>query len=141
MPIQIFWGTLALSLCAISQVIIFVYWSLLLKRLRQTLILQPLGMRSFFLVGATLAVVVFAHTVQVWLWAALFVVLGAINGISDAIYFSLSTYTTLGYGDIILPHEYRIFGSMAAVNGMLSFGLSTAFLVGLLERMFPNHLD
>lgn len=53
----------------------------------------------------------------------------AIASLEDAIYFALVTSTTLGYGDITLGSRWRLFGAMAAVNGLLTFGLSTAFLI------------
>lgn len=77
------------------------------------------------------------HTLQVWLWALALRLNGALSNIEDAVYFALVTTTTLGYGDITLSKPHRIFGSMAAVSGLLSFGLSTAFLVGVVEAVFP----
>lgn len=86
------------------------------------------------------AAVVLAHTVQVWAWAATFIALGALTGFADALYFSLVTYTTLGYGDVTVGQDFRLFAAMAAVTGVLSFGLSSAFLVGLLARILSAHL-
>ena len=85
--------------------------------------------------GGTFAIIVFSHTVQVWLWAASFIWLDALNEIDQAIYFSLVTYTTLGYGDITLTNEFNIFGAMASVTGLLNFGVSTAILVAVIGRM------
>ena len=82
--------------------------------------------------------VLFAHTIQVWIWAGAFMALKVLPNISDAIYFSLVTYTTVGYGDVTVGGGFRIFGAMAAVTGLLNFGLSTAFLVGLFDRMMPG---
>ena len=50
----------------------------------------------------------------------------------------LVTYTTVGYGDVIVGPDYRLFAAMAAVTGLLNFGLSTAFLVGLFGRLLPD---
>ena len=76
-----------------------------------------------------------SHTLQIYLWAFCLMILGALARFSDAIYFSLVTYTTLGYGDITLSPDFRIFGSMASVTGILMFGLTTAFLVGIISRL------
>jgi Ion channel len=65
-------------------------------------------------------------------------ILGAVANVPDAVYFALATYTTVGYGDVVLASEHRVFGAMAAVTGMLVFGLSTAFLVAILTRHFPS---
>lgn len=83
------------------------------------------------LVGLIFAMVVFSHTLQVWMWASAFLWRDAFSDWSTSVYFSLVTYTTLGYGDITLGPEHRIFAAFAAVTGLLTFGLSTAFLVGL----------
>lgn len=47
------------------------------------------------------------------------------------------TYTTLGYGDITLDPGVRVFGSFSAITGLLTFGFSTAFLIGLIVRLIP----
>ena len=64
--------------------------------------------------------------------------MGALPNLSDALYFSIVTYTTLGYGDIIVGQEFRIFAAMAALTGLLNLGLSTAFLVGLFGRILKG---
>jgi hypothetical protein len=73
--------------------------------------------------------------------AAFFVGFGAFSDLATALYFSLVTYTTLGYGDFVLGPDIRIFASFAAVTGLLTFGLSTAFLVGLIGRILPKQFD
>ena len=90
------------------------------------------------LIGAAFVAVVFSYTVQVWAWAAAFISMGALPNLSDALYFSIVTYTTLGYGDIIVGQEFRIFAAMAALTGLLNLGLSTAFLVGLFGRILKG---
>jgi len=81
------------------------------------------------------------HTLQVWVWAIALYLLGALPNMLDSVYFAVSTYTTVGYGDIILGSDMRLFGSMASVNGMVSFGISTGFLVSLISKIFPEHLS
>lgn len=74
-------------------------------------------------------------TAGVWLWAACFKILGIFVTWEAAVYFSLVSYTTLGYGDILLTHEWRILGGMAAANGLLNIGLLTAMLVEALRHV------
>jgi hypothetical protein len=64
-----------------------------------------------------------------WMWAGLFIWIDVFNSLEPAIYFSLVTMTTLGFGDIILDPQWRILSGLTAVNGLLLFGLTTAFLV------------
>lgn len=102
---------------------------------------EPHGISHFgLMIGAAFAVIVFSHTAQIWIWAASFMVLGALVNINDALYFSLVTYTTLGYGDVTVSNGFRTFAAMAAVTGLLNFGLSTAFLVGLLTKLLEGRM-
>jgi hypothetical protein len=76
----------------------------------------------------------------VWLWAVSFIAFGAFSDPGIAVYFALVTYTTLGYGDIVLAENIRLYGAFASVTGLLGFGLSTAFLVAVFGKLLPNHL-
>lgn len=71
----------------------------------------------------------FSITTCTWLWAATYIILGTFNTIEPAVYFSLVTMTTLGFGDITLDAQWRVLSGLTAVNGLLLFGLTTAFLV------------
>ena len=88
--------------------------------------------RTSFVFVALLA----SHTVQIYLWAVAFWLFNALKGYEEPIYFSLVTYTTLGYGDVTLSDGWRIFGAMASANGILAFGLSTAVLVGYFAHIW-----
>lgn len=90
--------------------------------------------KTVMLVAATLWLLA-SHSVGVWLWALMFILLGAIDGLEPAVYFSLVTFTTLGYGDITLNETWRLLSALCAANGLLLFGFSTAFLVELMRRL------
>ena len=70
-----------------------------------------------------------------WIWAAAYVGIGAIESLEPALYFSVVAFTTLGFGDITLPLEWRLLSGLTAANGLLLFGLSTAFLVEFLIKL------
>ncbi|MEL6300102.1 MAG: ion channel [Pseudomonadota bacterium] len=76
-----------------------------------------------------------AHILEAALWAALFLGLGIFTAIEEAMYFALVAYTTLGFGDITLPTQWRILSGLVAANGFLVFGWSTAFQVEYLSQM------
>ncbi len=76
---------------------------------------------SLWVVGTT--------TAGVWLWATVYDLLGVFPTLEESLYFSIVSYTTLGYGDVILPHEWRILSGMTATNGFLNFGLMTALMI------------
>ncbi|MBU2956933.1 ion channel [Paracoccus sp. 1_MG-2023] len=85
-------------------------------------------------VASSLAVLAMV-TMSVWLWAVTFHILGIFSGFEEAMYFALVTFTTLGYGDVLMPLEWRILGGLAAANGLLSFGLMTALMVESLRHV------
>jgi Ion channel len=86
------------------------------------------------LAGATMGIIAI-HTFEIWLYAAAYLGLGAFRHFEDALYFSTSTYATIGYGDLLLPHQWRVFGVIEGPAGVIMLGLSTAYLVSLLARM------
>jgi hypothetical protein len=75
------------------------------------------------------------HTVEIWLYAVVYQGIGAIADFETALYFSTSSFTTLGYGDVTLAREWRVFGSIEAANGLVLFGWSTAFLLSVTTRL------
>jgi hypothetical protein len=80
------------------------------------------------------------HTVEIWMWAALFFVMGEIVRFEDALYFSTATFSTIGYGDIILSPAWRLLGALEGINGFILIGWSTAFLVAASTRHGPFRL-
>lgn len=74
-------------------------------------------------------------TMSVWLWAVAFHLLRVFADFEEAMYFTLVTFTTLGYGDVLMPQRWRILGGLAAANGLMSFGLMTALMVESLRHI------
>lgn len=94
------------------------------------------GMVRFvvILAGITLWLLI-AIAISVWLWTFCLLALGTFTEIEPAMYFSLVSFTTLGFGDIILEKQWRILSGLMAANGLLIFGLTTAILVDFLARL------
>lgn len=74
-------------------------------------------------------------TAGVWLWAFVFFGLDIFSTLEAAVYFSLVAFTTLGFGDLLLPMEWRLLSGMAAANGLLNIGLVAAILVEALRHV------
>ncbi len=132
---QIFWGSSILSLCLLLQVFCLSYCVRLLELAAVRIRHMGQALQISLMLMLTLVVLVFALTAQIWLWSLIWIVFDIIPDWNGAVYFSLVTFTTLGYGDIVLGPPVRIFGTFAAVTGLLSFGLSTAFLVTMTSRL------
>jgi Ion channel len=69
------------------------------------------------------------HGVEIWLFAIFYVLVSALPDIDTALYFSIVTYASIGYGDVLLPNDWRIVGALEGVLGVILLGASTAFLV------------
>ena len=77
------------------------------------------------------------HTVEIWIWAAAYLALGTVQNFEEALYFSTATFSTVGYGDITLTAEWRLFGAMEGLNGFILIGWSTAYLISASTRHGP----
>jgi hypothetical protein len=76
-----------------------------------------------------------AHLIDIALWAVLFMICGEFTGIGTAYYHSAVNYTTLGYGDLVMTPSWRMLGPLEAADGMLMFGVSTAIVFALTQRL------
>ena len=83
-----------------------------------------------------------AHIVEIWLWAALYLGMECLpeNTLSEALYFSTVTYTTVGYGDIVLQPAFRLLSGIEAANGFLLFGWTTAFIFEVMSRIYKHEI-
>ncbi len=72
------------------------------------------------------------------LWAWAYVALGALATMQEALYFSLVTFSTLGYGDVTLGEPWRLLGALEATNGLVMFGWTTAIVVTVAQRMLAD---
>lgn len=82
--------------------------------------------------------IVLLHIVEITAWAVIYASSGAIPGLQRAWYFSAVTYTTTGYGDIVLPENWRLVGAIEALTGILMCGWSTGFFFAVVSRMYVN---
>lgn len=138
---QLFLGTVVLGLCALTHVTLLAAGLPLLMKLADAVRERGDVFGAAVLISAGFGITVVAHTLQVWLWAVSLLLMQAAPDLEEALYFSLVTYTTLGYGDIVPGQEIRMYFTLAAVTGLLTFGLSTAFLVGLITRVLSKYTE
>jgi voltage-gated potassium channel Kch len=75
------------------------------------------------------------HTIEIWTWAIAYHLLGLLRGWEEAIYFSTTTYVTIGYGDVVLGREGRLLGAIEGANGIILLGWSTAFFFNIVDRL------
>lgn len=134
---QILYGTGVLAICALIHVGAVTVSLPAFPRLASALGPRGSMVRAGGILCFGVIVIVIAHTIQIWLWAGSFLLVEAFADFPTSFYFSTVTYTTLGYGDLVLQPGERVFATFASITGLLTFGISTAFLISLLSRTLP----
>jgi hypothetical protein len=102
--------------------------------------------RFWYVTGMLIAVagcLVGMHISDIALWGAYYWWGHALQGFRVALYFSAVTYTTVGYGDVVLPDHWRLVGGVEALTGILMCGWSTGAFFSIVHRMTaprrPHH--
>ena len=90
------------------------------------------------MVGFCVLVMFAASLAEVSAYAVAYLALGAISGVEPALYFSAVTFTTLGYGDVVLDQRWRLLASFEAANGIIMFGWTTAIVVAAVRRVYVS---
>src|SRR5262245_15114350 len=80
--------------------------------------------------------IILFHLIEITIWALYYLWQDAMPDLQSALYFSAVTYTTTGYGDLVLPKEWRLLGAVEALTGILMCGWSTGFFFAVVSRMF-----
>lgn len=78
---------------------------------------------------------IFLHGTGVCLWAIVYRILGCFGDAGTAFYFSGTTYTTIGFGDLVLPKEWRILAPLEGMTGILMSSLSGAYFFAVVMRV------
>ena len=98
-------------------------------------------LRKAFAVSLFTAWMFLGTVIEVLCWAVLYLVLPAIDTIPNletALYFSMATFTTVGYGDVVLTGEWRMLSSIQAANGMIIFGWTTAVIFYFIQKIHSH---
>jgi len=94
--------------------------------------------RAFLVSGMTVWMFL-AIVIEAWLWALVYLYNPQITTIPDletAFYFSMVTFTTLGYGDVVLTGHWRALASIQAANGVIIFGWTTALIFYFIQQVY-----
>lgn len=133
--------SLALLLTLLSIIVHLAGLFLLLHFLRKNAdrVAGGQSLRMFFRQGATMVAIalgVFSiHCFEIWMYAIGFIAVGALPDLKTALYFSASSYSTLGYGDVVLSPDWRLFSAFEGVTGLILIGWSSAFLLSVTSRL------
>jgi hypothetical protein len=87
--------------------------------------------------SVTSLLVTLLHGIEAGIWAVAYRVLKALPDNRAAMLYSLSAITSYGHVNLFLKDEWQLMGALEALNGMLLFGISTAFLFSIIQRVWP----
>lgn len=109
---------------------------------KQQKAIKKLGYKSAFQVLSFAALLLMLlHFIEIMIWAMAYLAIPEIRQLAnfeEATYFSMVTYATLGYGDIVLEPQWRIMGGFEAMSGILLFGWSTAMLFSIVQKILSE---
>jgi uncharacterized membrane protein HdeD (DUF308 family) len=109
-------------------------WSVTAARKRERMIRHSVALAAGIIgiVGCVLAIF---HGIEAAIWAGAYMLLGAIGSTRDAILYSVDSMTTRGASGLMLEPKWRLMGALESADGMLLFGISTAFIFTVLQQI------
>jgi hypothetical protein len=130
-----------LGICLVIHIIGVVFVGEQLVRRRQKFQQHAGPAQATVLLIVVFAFVILLHMTEACIWAAFYHWSGLLENYETALYFSLKSYSTVGYGDVLLPKNSRLIGTMEGISGVLLFGLSTAFLFAIVNALFQFRIQ
>lgn len=106
------------------------YWTASIKEKSE------LRRQLFF--GGLISMMLFTHLSEVVAWAEILTLFKAMPDFHTAFYFAGETYTTVGFGDVILPLQWRQMALFISISGLFSFGWTTGILVGMVHKIYET---
>ena len=114
-------------------------FSALLRTMMRVRALDRSGFGSAYLMLVALTCwLLLIHLTEIFVWGLFYFWQGCLPNAESALYFSAVTYTTVGYGDLVLPERWRMFGPLEALTGTLMFGLSTGLFFAIVLRWISS---
>jgi NADH:ubiquinone oxidoreductase subunit 6 (subunit J) len=95
---------------------------------------------STWMLVRTATWIILLSLIEITVWAFFYAWDHGMPDLSSALYFSAVTYTTTGYGDLVLPNEWRLVGAVEALTGILMCGWSAAYFFAVVSRMNERRL-
>ena len=130
-----------MGLCLVFHVCGLVILGDRLVRRRRTIEHHAGPAFAALLLVAVFLVVIILHLAEAGLWAGFYRWNGLFQNFETSLYFSLESYSTVGYGDVLLPPSWRLLGTIEGVSGALLCGLSTAFLFAVINALFRFRVE
>lgn len=137
LAIQLIIGTFMIIATVITHAILLDYLIQNVKTIGKNFakIFGRLWKSSF--ISMVVLYVFISHIIQIWIWAILYLfVTDELKTFEEALYFSTSSFTTVGFGDLVLGTDWRMLSAIESANGFLLFGWSTAFIFEIIMQIY-----
>jgi hypothetical protein len=141
-PVNWTWGLSLIALTIAIHAIGMVMMALVSLRIRDWITNRRLGPGYTIpivigLVASTGLLLAILHGIEATIWAAAYLWLGALDSPLNAILYSVDSMATRGASGLVLQSHWRMMGALEAVDGMLLFGISTAYIFALMQAYWP----
>ena len=122
----------------VASIVLMAGW-LVDQRAKRAESLRAVG--YMVLLIATFSLIIVLHVIETAIWATFYYSRGLFPDFETSLYFSITTYTTIGFGDVVMPRAWRMLGGIEGISGVLLCGLSTAFVFAILNALFQMRLE
>lgn len=102
------------------------------ERLRD---LDPLSARGVAFTFGIVVALIALHGIEIWLFAGTYLLVDALRTLEEALYFSTISYSTVGFNDALMAHDWRLIPAFESILGVIMLGWSTAFFFRMLGRI------
>ena len=132
---------MVVSVCLLLHVAGLLLMAEWLVRHRQYFQRTGAGIQSAALLVLLSSGIMILHTIETSIWAGFYFTRSLFSNFETSLYFSLTSYTTIGYGDVLLPQKWRLLGAIEGISGVLLCGISTAFIFAVMSAMLQLRLQ
>ena len=99
---------------------------------------QPTSVHTVLILTRLVGGLLVLHLAEMSIWAAAFQVAGVMPTFEESLLYSLESYTTVGYGNLVPQESWRLAGPVEAAVGILMFGWSTGIIVAAVQRIYNS---
>jgi len=132
------WGLSLIALTVAIHATAVVMMAFVMVRIRVRL--EARGFNLWYLLAILIFIIVVIalllavlHGIECGIWAAAYLWLGALDSPIDALLYSIDSMSTRGASGLTLQRHWRIMGALEAVDGMLLFGVSAAYIFAVMQ--------
>lgn len=141
MLIQLTIGTIMIGATVILHALALDFMMRHLRRMEISVLHRMHQIWKPFFLAATVLWIFTIHVVEIWIWAILYLSISALPDFETALYFSTTAFTTVGFGDVVPKHEWRLLGTIEAANGFMLFTWSAAFTFEVLSQIYRREAN